>query len=328
MKTEEKRDIGPDTEGAGRLESDQHASQEHTEHANQDGDSEAAISADIKQEETKLGTEDHSAKEKQLREQLGLSDSDSSRSSTPSPRPQTQLKQQPQQLPKQAGLHINKPPAKQKKTGTKPNSRPQQTKHTKGTPKPLPSRDEGPPVRTHSYPYAHGELEAFMKKQSKRRGQQKKEELNAKKSEQKLQVDKMKELDKNTRRVLTQHLQTKKPKKSSPKAKPTLQPSTPLSQRMILDDAQASFDFDAVQVLGSNKNLIAIKKKKKKKRNLTEYFCSLTNCPRLIDKPPLVMKNRLIPVLFNPLVSFRSSITVKVSLRRLPPLPLYLFIVC
>ena len=240
---------GEDTDGEEQTTGGEGASQEQRNAANtavrQDGDSEVPDkSVDIKQEETTLKPDDHNTKEKRLREQLGLSDSgesDASSSSTPSPRPSpAQKPKQPQQIPKHSKPQDNNIAAStRQKSNGKPNlSRPLHTKYTKSTTKPLPPHDEATQPRARSYPYAHDELEAFMKQQAKRREQQRKVELNVKKAERKGHVDKMNELDKNTKRVLTQHLRSKRPKRSSP---PRLPPhpatqTTPLSQRMILGD--------------------------------------------------------------------------------------------
>lgn len=171
-----------------------------------------------------------------LKNEFGLSDSESSSSSSPDSSPR-----RPKPPTVQQHKPISKPPTqsmkgtKRKGEPNKPIQRPSKAPATK------PTKDQPPQPRTHSYPYAHDELATFMKKQAQQREKQRKREMNAKKTEQKTRADKMRELDRNTRKVLTENLHAKrlKPSSSPPRSRPSESelPPTPLWQRIILNDS-------------------------------------------------------------------------------------------
>ncbi len=197
----------------------------------------------------KRDEQDKTEKERvaKLREELGLS----SESDSPSPSPRNQKttsslplapSSQPSDLPpvlKQGTKRKESEKSEKRKTKTAKTTQPNSKEKGK-------SKDVTVAPRTHCYPYAHAELEEYIKKQTELREKQKKEAKKEKRDQKRTRKEKLKALDNNTRNLLSGNLRAKSAKMGNPlplsssPSRPLSSPSRsrspsppPLSSRMV-----------------------------------------------------------------------------------------------
>lgn len=186
--------------------------------------------------QTNLGKE---KTDQPLREQLGLSESESSDLSS-----EEELNLRVQTVPL-------KPPAvqlqgtKRKETNGQKQPKARQTKSQKrAQSSKSPSKDHAPQQRQRSYPYAHEELESYIKNQIAQREKKKKEDAKTEKKLKREKTEKLVALHQNTRKRLAEHLRNKNNplptninsnSTNADKAIPHSLPTAPLHERFIVD---------------------------------------------------------------------------------------------